>query len=56
LDELKKKLERAKQAYDNLGESLYVKQELALLEKELTAFYQQFDSIFESKIYSRRKF
>jgi len=56
LEELKKKLEGAKKAYSNLGESLYVKQELALLEKELTAFYQQFDSIFESKIYSRRKF
>jgi hypothetical protein len=56
LEELKKKLEGAKKAYSNLGESFYVKQELALLEKELTAFYQQFDSIFESKIYSRRKF
>jgi hypothetical protein len=56
LDELKRKLEGAKRAYDNLGESFYVKHELAILEKELTAFYQQFDSIFESKIYSRRKF
>lgn len=39
---LKKKLENTQIAYSNLGESFYVKQELILLEKEISSFYHTF--------------
>jgi hypothetical protein len=54
LDELKKKLEGAKKAYSDLGESFYVKQQLLILEKELNSFYQQYGLLLERKANSRK--
>lgn len=49
LSELKRKLEGAKNAYSSLGESLFIRQELALLESELNNFYSQYIPLFENK-------
>lgn len=45
IDEIKIKLNTLESTYVRLGESLYIRQELALLEKELIAFGQKFNIV-----------